>query len=97
MTPTELFRTYLLVGEQITAELPTEADAKYLLQLLRTEKSRSSKQLEALGMEDVDPLKDKILTYDIVEHLSDSIRIVLRAATKRNKHSFTILTPAGEQ
>lgn len=100
MTPAEMFRTYLLVGEQITVELPTEADAKYLLQLLRTEKSRSTKQFVALGMESIDPLQNMLLTYDILEQLPESIKITLRAtavSSKRNRLSFTILTSAGEQ
>lgn len=93
MTPAELFRNSLLMGEDVTVALPSKADADYLLQLLRTEKYRSTKQLDALGMSDVNPLAGKILKYDIVETKEDSIVVRIHASTAKrvSKVSFTII------
>lgn len=94
MTPVELFRNYLLVGEEVKVELPTKADAEYLVRLLRTERYRNAKQLEALGMSDVDPLAGKHITYEILERHDDSIKVLIQAteAPRKQRLSFTIVT-----
>lgn len=96
MTPAELFRHYLLAGEPLLLELPTLADAEYMLQLLRTCKYRSSKQLADLGMQDADPLAGTALHYEVLARSELSLQARFFAAPRirsSSKLQYTILPP----
>lgn len=75
MTPTDIFRLYILTEEQVTIKFASDKEAKQLLQLLRTAKSRHHKTMEEIGMAEVDNLKNKIIamsttTSDSGEYLA---------------------------
>lgn len=94
MTPVDLFRHYILVGEKAIVELPTIEDAEYLLQLLRTAKSRHCKQMELLGMQDIDPLAGKTISYELVSSTGSNLKISYQAVPLRERVGrvqFTVL------
>lgn len=93
-TPIELFRNHLLVDEEVIVELPTGDDAEHLLQLLRTAKYRNCKEMEKLGMSDVDPLADKIIKCTLLEATSNGVKVKYHTAPatgRSTKFEFKIL------
>lgn len=98
MTPSQMYRSYLLAGEAVIVQLPTRQDANYLLQLLRTEKYRSSKQLANLGMSEVDPMIGKVLVLQVLEVKEDGVvvQISSQAARGSGKLVYTVLPTTAE-
>lgn len=61
MTPTDLFRLYILVEKPVTLTLASKEDADKLLAQLRVAKSRNSQSMKELGMSAVDNLAGKTI------------------------------------
>lgn len=94
MTPTDIFRDYLLREKEVTLEVADKEAAQYLLKLLRTARQRNSAAMYDLGLEDADPLRDKTVLLDLQE--ADGIcraRFYTGSTKRTSKVLFKLLGP----
>lgn len=94
MTPTDIFRDYLLLEKDVSLELQSKEAATYILRLLRTAKGRHCKDMAALGLDDVDPVAGKTIGMEVVSETPNSckVRYFLSEEVKRKmKVEFRVL------
>lgn len=75
MTPTDLFRDYLLREKDVVLEVADKAAATYMLKLLRNAKQRYSRDMMNFGLEDDDSLREKTIVMDILAETEEGCKV----------------------
>ena len=94
MTPTDLFRLYIVVEKPITLVLPSRQHLDKLIAQLRVAKSRNSQSMRELGMSLADNLADKVIKYVISDtYAGDGIEVTISVEPARKSLTeFKLLT-----
>lgn len=94
MTPTDLFRLYIVVEKSITLVVPDRYQLDKLLAQLRVAKSRHSQSMRELGMSSVDNLADKAIRYIISDtYKGDGLEVTISVEpVRRSLTEFKLLT-----